>query len=168
MKEFLAPFGFLAVFLIGGWVYRRFLAIEPEPSPELRMPVGQLPKLFRAIKTTGAEGSFAGVSVPPQGSRDPNESAYVQFSVEGGRVGFDWVLLSPQNLDDQSRFAAIARQLGHTIEEREMNDVRYLRVEDGDLPQLAATVLKQLYGVRARDSLLLQVEGLEWARPAAV
>ena len=153
------------------WAYPRFLAPESnrDSGRDLTIRLRELPKLFRALKTTGMDESYAGTLVPPLSGRDPLECAYVQFSIENDRVGFDWVLESEQNRDDRGRFTDLARTLGYRLEEREQNGVRYLRVEEGDLPRLAASVLEQLYGLTDRDTLTLQVEGFSYEnRDAAV
>lgn len=146
------------------WLYPRFLSPEPESqASEVRCRLRDLPELFRAVAAAGVDGCFAAMLVPPVSGSDPNERAYIQFSIESGRIGVDWVLESQQNIRDQQRFSDIASSLGYSVQMREMSDVRYLRVEDGDLPRLASAALEQLYRVGDRTILTLQTDGFEWS-----
>ena len=46
--------------------------------------------------------------------------------------------------------------------EREMNNVRYLRVEGRDLDKLGTSIIGELYGIPRSAELELITEGLEW------
>lgn len=77
----------------------------------------------------------------------------LQYSIIDGRVGLDWVLVGARNVADALDVAALMRHRGHEVERLEMNQVEFLRVEDGDLAALGASILETLYGVRRMPNL---------------
>lgn len=123
--------------------------------------VADVPRILERIAATGEEGAFAVFifDAPDRGGVD--DRVNVQFSIEEGKPGFDWVLLTATNLRDRDRYARLAASLGHAVREREMNDVPYLRVEDGDLAQLCLRVMQDLYRLGPADPVELLVEGFE-------
>jgi hypothetical protein len=86
----------------------------------------------------------------------------VQFSIEKNRIGFDWVLIAPANVRDKEKFSQFAGGQGYKIVECEMNDVKYLRVENGDLPKLCVTVIRDLYSVSLDTDLYFNPDGFTW------
>jgi hypothetical protein len=161
MNSALAPFIVLATILVGGWVYQRFLRIGDEPT-YTQIRIADLPRLLHALKSHGEEGSFAVLTLRAAGANAAASEAYVQFSIESGRVGLDWLLQSQRNISDRASFVDVARALGHAVNERETGDVRYLRVDQGDLPHLAAALAERLYGVSPNNAVPLMCEGFEW------
>jgi hypothetical protein len=93
-----------------------------------------------------------------------DRSLALQYSVEHGRVGLDWVLLGPRNVADAEAVVAFMQASWHTVRHRLENRVDYLRVEDGDLARLGERILGELYGVPASAELGLLVDGL-WLSP---
>jgi hypothetical protein len=89
-----------------------------------------------------------------------DQSLALQYSVGEGRVGLDWVLMGPRNIADSEKVAALMRHRGHTVERIELNEVEFLRVEDGDLTQLGECILEQLYGVPPNAELGLLIDGI--------
>ena len=89
-----------------------------------------------------------------------DQSLALQYSVMGGRVGLDWVLLGPRNVADKLRVAAFMRHRGHEVKRLEMNQVEFLRVEDGDLAVLGVSILRQLYGLPPSAELGLLIDGI--------
>jgi hypothetical protein len=157
----LAPFIVLGIIVVGAWVYQRFLRIDDE-STYTQIRIADLPRLLRALKSHGEEGSFAVLTLRAAGANEAAAEAYVQFSIESGRVGLDWLLQSQRNISDRASFVEVARALGHAVNERETGDVRYLRVDQGDLPHLAAALAERLYGLGPNDAVQLMCEGFEW------
>jgi hypothetical protein len=86
----------------------------------------------------------------------------IQFSVENGKAGFDWVLLAPRNIEDEALFVDFARQRGYTPARHEMNNVKYLRVEAGDIARLCSDVISELYRIPASMKVELITEGFAW------
>lgn len=84
----------------------------------------------------------------------------LQYSIIDGRVGLDWVLVGARNVADALDVAALMRHRGHEVERLEMNQVEFLRVEDGDLAVLGASILETLYGVPPNAELGLLVDGI--------
>lgn len=124
----------------------------------------EFPALFSALQSTGSNGAFWVVLVPGT-ERDDGYTANLQYSVEDGIAGLDWVLLAKRNSEDQEKFLTVVRKKGAMAVEKEMNDVRYLRVTDAkDLVGLGREVLVQLYGVKSGDQLQLIITDFKWQK----
>jgi hypothetical protein len=120
--------------------------------------------LYSALRSTGSNGSFWVVLIPGT-ARDDGYTANLQYSIEDGVAGLDWVLLAKRNSEDKEKFVAEARKAGAKVGEKEMNDVRYLRVTDAkDLVGLGQEVLVQLYGVKPTDRLQLIITDFQWLK----
>lgn len=124
--------------------------------------VADAPRVLQQLQASGSDGSFAVFMFNAPNGAGADHVVNLQFSIEGGRPGLDWVLMAPQNIRDQDRFVRLAEDLGYTAEAREMNDVRYLRVEHGDLARLSMAVMQDLYGFQPTDEVELLVEGFDW------
>ena len=116
-----------------------------------------LPRAVAALTREGRDGDFLVVLFGPTG--EDGGRLNLQFSIEDDRLGIDWVLLSGANVADRARIVGFVQARGHVARELEMNGVRYLRVEDGDLAGLAHAILSELYRVGPGAPLDLIVEG---------
>jgi hypothetical protein len=74
----------------------------------------------------------------------------------------DWVLLGPLNLRDKEKFLQFAGKLGYKVVAREGNKVKYLRVEEGDLPKLCEASIRDLYAISSDTGLGFIPEGFTW------
>jgi hypothetical protein len=86
----------------------------------------------------------------------------IQFSIENGRVGFDWCLIAPQNVRDESCFIEFANARGYRVNRKHANKVVYLRIEDGDLARLCQDVITRMYSLPETAIIDLIVEGFSW------
>ncbi len=87
----------------------------------------------------------------------------MQFSVEDGHIGFDWLLLRDENIRDRSRYEHFAASLGYKVVSKKENGVEYLRAVEGDLPRLCEGVLRELYGKNENSTIgLLVPQGVPW------
>lgn len=118
------------------------------------------------LRLNGQEGSWIaflfGTAMPS--ARTGDRSLALQYSVIDGRVGLDWVLLGARNVADEAAVAAFSRHRGHQVDRCEMNDVGFLRVEDGDLAQLGRGIVQALYGADSGEDLGLVIDGLVLSR----
>ena len=90
------------------------------------------------------------------------DTVNLQYSVEQGAFGLDWVLLGQTNIADNEKASALAAQMGHPMTERVMNDVHYLRTEGRDLDMLGSNIISQFYGVPREKKLDLITDGFDW------
>jgi hypothetical protein len=129
------------------------------PRPVL---VSQIPSVFDQLKANHKDASWAAFTFCPAGepATDQN-SVNIQYSVEGGKIGFDWVLLAPRNIADKDKIVAFMKDKHYTVLEREGNGVRYLRVEDGDLVQLGKQIA-EFYHLQADGQMGIFADGFEW------
>lgn len=101
--------------------------------------------VFRQLSDKGSDSSFVIFWLMPE---DPHNDEHVelQFSIEGGEIGFDWVLLGETKLKDRNVFETLAASDGYKVVARRANNVDYLRVENGDLVELCRKVMTEMYG----------------------
>jgi len=95
----------------------------------------------------------------------------LQLSMERGHLGLDWVLVSPANVADRAKVEACIRRHGHSVRELEVNGVRYLPAEDGDVSALASAILRGLHQLGPKAALETVADGFEldrWTRVTAV
>lgn len=107
------------------------------------------------------DGSFAVFMFKSPLSTD-GDAVNLQYSVEQGAVGLDWVLLGKTNKADKEQISAFAARMGHPMTERVMNNVHYLRAEGGDLDMLGSNIISQFYGIPHEEKLDLITEGFDW------
>lgn len=124
--------------------------------------VSQLSSVFDQLNANHKDGSWAAFTFcPPDEPASDQTSVNLQYSVEGGKIGFDWILLVPRNIADKDKIVAFMKDRHYTVLEREGNDVSYLRVEDGDLVQLG-TQIAEFYHLQADSQMGMFVDGFEW------
>ena len=122
------------------------------------------PELFSALKCSGANGAFFVVLIPGT-ARNDGFTANLQYSIDGGVVGLDWVLIAKRNIEDQERFQSFIRNSGASVEIKESNGVRFLRVTDSqDIIGLGRDFLIQVYGVKPIDKLQLIITNFKWKK----
>ena len=120
----------------------------------------QIPSIVSKLQRTGRDGSFVVFMFSLAGNDDgtlPN----LQYSIENGRLGFDWVLIAPQNIKDESAVADFIKRLSFTSSKREINNVRYLRVEGMGVEDLGLKILRDFYRLPADTKFELIVEGFD-------
>jgi hypothetical protein len=130
---------------------------------ELEVKMAAIPAIFVRLQATGKDSSFAVLGFLPPGKTSVQDDGFnVQFSIEGGRIGFDWVLIAPANIRDKDKFVQFAGRLGYKVVACEGNKVKYLRVENGDLPKLCEAVIRDLYSVSPDTDLYFNPDGFTW------
>lgn len=156
MRISLIVAGTAAAILVALFAARALLPSGDGPVVRVR----DVARSIAALREKGGEHSFLVFMFGPPG-RAGAEAINLQLSIDNGRVGLDWVLLSPSNRADRPAVEAFIRQRGHTVREEEANRVRFLRTEDGDLSALASAILTDLYRLPPEATLRTVVEGFE-------
>lgn len=120
----------------------------------------QIPSIVSKLEETGRDGSFVVFmfSVP---DNDDELFPNLQYSIENGQLGFDWVLLAPRNIKDEAKLTQFMRGVGYTVSRREMNAVSYLRVGGKDLENLGIKILRDFYHLAPEAELELIIEGFD-------
>ncbi|MDQ7048849.1 MAG: hypothetical protein Q9M92_04610 [Enterobacterales bacterium] len=85
----------------------------------------------------------------------------LQFSIQNGKIGIDWVLLSPINIKDEHVFLDEAGKQACIVERNQENDVNYLRSESKNMVALCLALLDH-YQVSPEDEMELIVESFDW------
>jgi hypothetical protein len=124
--------------------------------------VQDIPAVFARAKAQAKDESFAVFVFAPPGGSLSKDAINIQFSFENGRIGLDWVLLSPPNIKDREQYERLATSLGYKINAKEKDGVKYLRIEDGDLPRLCEKAICDLYSLRKESKVGLLVHLMSW------
>jgi len=114
--------------------------------------------VFRRISAHGVETSFAVFEIQ-SGKNSEGDTVEIQYSVEDGKTGLDWILMSPANIAEKQRVIQYAASKGFEWQEREMNDWLYLRIEEGDLVGICRSLIEDLYRV---DQVELKYGGFKY------
>ena len=110
--------------------------------------VADVGEVFRQISAQGVETSFAVFAIRT-GEEDEDDVVEIQFSVEDGKTGLDWILMSPANIEEKPKVIQYAASKGVEWREKEMNDWLYLRIEQGDVVGLCTSLIEDLYQVES-------------------
>lgn len=125
--------------------------------------VADIPRVLAALAAASADPAFAVFIFHTPDRPDSEGALNLQFSLEDGRPGFDWVLLGSRNVQEQQGFLEFARRSGYDPKMKEENHLKYLRVEAGDLAALCAGVVTTLYRQDPSCPLRLLVHGFKWS-----
>jgi hypothetical protein len=136
----------------------------PRLLKQTEVRLDQLPALAQAMARGSASVRYAALifSTPDRPSDD--DALNIQMSVENGRVGFDWVLLGPRNIEDEEKFKTFARSRGVVPVAETENGVSSLRVECADVPKFTASVVTEMYHLPPNEPLGLVYEGFDWSQ----
>jgi hypothetical protein len=137
------------------------LFLRRRVAPTYHVASNEIPEVISQLQRSEKDGNFAVLMFVPAGSTD-GEAVNLQYSIQHGVAGFDWVLIGPRNVADKARVSEIASTLGHHLEECEMNDIRYLRSTGRGISELGATILRDLYNIGPSTKLDMITEGFEW------
>lgn len=125
--------------------------------------VSQIPSVFDQLKAAHKDASWAVFVFCPAGEPANDQTVVnLQYSFASGAIGLDWVLLSPRNIADKDKIAAFIKERHYTVSERELNSVRFLRVEDGDLIQLGMQIVGEFYHLPKDSQMEFNKDGFEW------
>jgi hypothetical protein len=121
----------------------------------------EIPKVIRQLQQSGADGHFVVFMFVLTGA-SVDQDINLQYSIEGGVVGLDWVLIGPRNIADKAKVLELASKLGHQLEERFENNCRYLRLSGDGIAELGARIIQDLYKIAPDTKLEIMTEGFEW------
>ena len=142
---------------------------EPLPAARRRIAptvsVRDMPALVEALESSGSEGSFVVVMFSVTGEPANEDFVNLQYSIEGGLPGLDWVLLAPVNVESKAAVVDFLQESGRPVEERVMNGVHYLRTIGPDLGPLGQELLAAVFGTGLDQSIELVLEEVEWRFP---
>ena len=121
----------------------------------------QMPHVIDQLRLNGRDGSWATLmfSTGVRSAETNDQILNLQYSVEGGVVGLDWVLLGPRCIADLLQIGALAASRGLTVLVKRMNNVLYMRMEGADLAGLGQAIVKDLYRVPDAADMSLLISG---------
>lgn len=140
-----------------------FFLIRQRRRSDTPVSIRQMRAVATKLRGTGHDQAFAVFRFAPAVElANENTMVDLQFAMDGGRLGLEWVLVSPRNRADRDRIAAFMRQNGHTVDVQQMNGVEFLRVEDGDVIALGQDIMREVYGLEDSATVSLIADGFEW------
>ena len=138
------------------------LASPMQPSPESLVTLEQIPAVVAKLQREGEDSSFAVFIFVPTTGEPSGVPVNLQYSIENGVIGLDWVLLSPRNIADRKALSTFIIKSGYKISEREENDVKYLRVEGNGISDLGGKICREFYHLSFDEKIELLADGFEW------
>jgi len=126
----------------------------------------EIPAIVNCLHRCSVEGTFV-MFVIPQPGRPKEAAITVQFSFEGGEVGFDWLLDNGLGNEERGRFEELAKRRGWKFNQREGGGFHYLRVQGGDPAEIAGIgteVITSLYQVDPSEQLEVETDSPNWRR----
>jgi len=132
----------LLLLLIGAATYLLWKSRRDPGVQRKTIAVADIADVFRQISSQAIETSFAVFIIQRGEGADPVE---IQFSVEDGKTGLDWILMSPPNIEEKPKVIEYAASRGFEWQEQEMNDWQYMRIGDGDIAGLCTSLIADLY-----------------------
>jgi hypothetical protein len=131
------------------------------PTKHQGASADEIPKVIGLLQQSAKNGNFVVFMFAPADSTDGN-AVNLQYSIDGGVVGFDWVLISPRNIADKAKVVEFASRLGHRLEEQEMNGVHFLRITGSGISELGAKIIQDFYKIDRNTKLEIMTQGFEW------
>jgi hypothetical protein len=130
---------------------------------EYSISLTQTSDLVQQLRTKGGDTSCAILMFdPPATLPGPSEAINLQYSIDKDTIGLDWVLLGPRNIADEKPLTEFIRHRGHAVEERVMNGVLFLRVEDGDIEDLGVRIATEFYQLQPQTKVGLLTAGFDF------
>lgn len=121
--------------------------------------------VLKSLSSTGSDGSFVVFLVPGTAIFDGFD-ANIQFSIEGGVLGFDWVLLAQRNRTGKNEVIAVTKKFGLTCKNKNRSDVGYLRCTGkGNYSKLAKELLANMYNISTSQEFPVIYESFSWPKP---
>jgi len=111
-----------------------------------KVSLSEIDNVYQQITRQAKETSFAVLIISPR-DWDPELTVEIQFSVERGITGLDWILMSESNIREKPRVIEYASAKGKNWHEQEMNNWIYLRMEDEGLVDFCKSLISDLYAV---------------------
>ena len=133
---------------------------QMEPGCPL-VVVGDIPSIIEKLSLGKGDPRYAVLMFIPKDSAD-REYVNLQYSMENGVVGLDWVLLGGRNIEDAEAIKTFAASRGHELRHHEMNDVEFLRTEGPGIAELGMSLISEFYHFTPSTRVKLLVEGFEW------
>lgn len=124
--------------------------------------LSDLPAIAAAMSRSSAKVRYAALAFCPPDCQTDEDALNVQLSIEGGKIGLDWVLLGPQNIRDQEKFLSFAQAKGFQPVLRSENGVSFLRTDTDEAVKLAVLVVTEMYQLPHNETLSLYHEGFDW------
>ena len=166
MKDLLVIAGIVMIcFAVGCSVENKVAqqnSVKNQVSQQNSIRVPDVPEVFRQLRQKGADGSFAVFMFSDNAKLESENTINLQFSIENGKIGLDWVLLAPVNIRDERRILDFLESRGAKPRRLTQNEVTYLRAESGDLVVICQDIMRNLYGIKNDDNVDFLSEGFEW------
>jgi len=138
--------------------------IRSRMAPTYSVAVNEIPEVVSQLQRSAGHGHFAVLMFVPPSSTD-GESVNLQYSTENGIAGLDWILIGAPNIADKAKVIETASKFGYRLEEREMNEVPYLRMTGSGISELGLKIITDLYKIDPNTRLDMITEGFKWESP---
>ena len=137
------------------------LLVRSRIAPTCSVTAHDIPNIIAQLQRSSVDGHFVVLMFVPPDSTD-GESVNLQYSIDGGTVGLDWVLLGSRNIADRKGVCDFAAKLGYRLDERQTNGVHFLRTSGSGIPELGEKLIQDFYKIRPDTKLGMMTEGFKW------
>jgi hypothetical protein len=141
--------------------------VKSQMAEQYSVKLSDVPEVLQQLKQRGSNGSFAVFMFSNQRKSGNENIVNLQFSIENGKIGLDWVLLAPANIRDERRVTDFLTARKAPPRRVTANDVNYLRAESGDLVLIGQDIMREIYGMKDNDDIEFLPEGFEWKQSRA-
>ena len=119
----------------------------------MEVEVSAIPDFHDFLKEQALEGSW-GVFIPKMPAPKSKDHLNIQFSFKNGKIGLDWVLLSPVNIRDRALFETFAKKNAFEFNLiTASNGIKYLRSEQEGINHFCGKTLIELYGLTPDEKI---------------
>jgi hypothetical protein len=124
----------------------------------------KIPLIFSKLRASPIGFAFANFDFRASDKIGNESIVSLKLTMIKGKMMFDWVLERPRNIADQDRFAEFIKAEGLTAEIIELNGMKSLRVEEGDLGTFCLNIITRFYGLPKTTKLEMIARGFTWKR----
>ena len=137
------------------------LLVRRRIAPAYAVTARDIPEVISRLQRSSKDGHFAVLMFVPPGSSDGG-AVNLQYSIQQGAVGLDWVLQGPRDIADEKRIREFVSEAGYRFVAQEMNGVRYWRVTGSGISDLGAKIVREFYQIDPDTKLGLITQGFRW------
>jgi hypothetical protein len=145
-------------------VYLRRAKRIAEETPRETATLNDIPAIVSSLAKHGEDERWVMFVLPQSGNSD-EDCITVQFSVDQGEVGFDWLLDNGLGHAHRSKFEELARRRGWPVTECDSDGFHYLRVQGLtplEIGQVGKEVLTALYNIYPNQQLEIEQDAEDW------
>jgi len=134
------------------------IGARKEKADNRSVALDEIPSIVDDLQKNGSDASFA-LFLFNNKATATGYAPGLQFSIEKGQLGLDYLLNSDFNKKEEDNFIQKVSELGCKYETREMNKVNFIRVTGDSLVWKAQEIMRRIYQVEGGEKIDLVKKG---------